>query len=65
MMNLESDGTLVEAHLQAVLVYEYNGHERTRLVGQESVGRVDAPDWLGEIQLAQLKSHVRATYSEV
>ena len=35
---------LVEAHHHAVLVHEYDGNERTGLVGQESVGRVDAPD---------------------
>ena len=50
----------VEAHHQAVMVHEYDGNERIRLVGRESVGRVDALDWLNKNQLAELKSHDRA-----
>ena len=54
-------GGLVEAHHQAVLVHEYDGNERVKLFGQESVGRVDALYWLSKNQLAALKSYDRAT----
>ena len=49
---------VVEAHHQSAMVPEYGGNELTGLVGQESVGSVDALDWLNQVQLADLKSYV-------
>ena len=47
----------VEAHHQAVLVHEYDGNERVKLVRQVSVGRVDALDGLNKNQLAAPRSN--------
>ena len=56
---------LVAEHHQDVLMHEYDGNKRTGLVGQESVGRVDALVWLNKNQLAGLKCYERAALCEV